>query len=201
MASLLTEMLSTVKLIQANSNDFADAQLPVLLQLFREMRAIVGKLGILFNMATSDIDTKCDFVNEFIHANNLVQGNVQILIVFEKSHGNPMTGATRRLIPLIRSLELVGQLLRRIHVDKTELGESIRNAYWESIYQYHTFVVAQAVAAATYSAPYKKDFFASLNTTEEDAKDCCVELSALLLRLHAGLKSLCIQEKCWDTSK
>lgn len=200
MANPLTGMLTTVKLIQASSNDLADAQLPVLLQLFREMRGIVGKLGILFSMATSDIDTKCDFVNEFIHVNNLVQGNVQILIVFEKSKGNLTSGATRRLVPLIRSLELVGQLLSRIYSDKTELGESIRNAYWETIYQYHTFIVAQGVAAATYSAPYKKDFFASLGTTEEDAKSCCIELSALLLRLHMGLKNMCIQEKCWHTN-
>ena len=198
MSSPLHEMANCVKLIHATSHDLADAPVQVLLQLFKDMSQIIGKLGVVFSMATADIETKRETIHKIINEAHIEQCNVQELIVYENGQQTSATGATRKLLPLIRSLELVAQLLHRIHTDNTELGECIRNAYWETIYQYHTYLVAQGVAASTYLAPYKKDFFVSLGLTEEEAKPICVELAPMLTRLHAGLKSLYIREKVWD---
>lgn len=192
------EIVSHLQLIQVHSKDFSDVPVAPLLRVFHELRKITSCLGVLFDMALNDITTKCVFIQAKTSASGLDQATVGIVIVAEKQDNSlvttPHETATRKLLPLIRALEFVAILLQNLN--NQELGAAIRDAYWKTISRYHSYVVQAGVATATYAAPYKQQFFQQLGCTSPT--EYCDELAPLLLGLYNGLKTLYIQEHCWQ---
>ena len=191
-------IISHLELIRSQGEDYTNVPLTPLLEVFAELRKLISILGYLFDMAMSDITTKCDYVRETVHKANIEQATVEMLIVHEKAlNTDAKVSAVRKLLPLIRALEFVAILLQNLQ-GPSELGVAIRDAYWKTISRHHGYMVQGGVVTATYAAPYKAIFFQQLNLGTAVPSDYCAELSKLLSGLFQGLKTLCIREQCWQ---
>ena len=67
-----------------------------------------------------------------------------------------------------RGLDFTAQALRR-NVDNPseELAGSFRDAYGNTLKQYHSFIIKPIFSAAMSATPYRKDFYAKLGDDQE----------------------------------
>ncbi|KAF2771921.1 glycolipid transfer protein [Teratosphaeria nubilosa] len=71
--------------------------------------------------------------------------------------------ATEGLVWLVRALDFTAQALRRNLSNPTEeLSGSFRDAYGNTLKQYHSFVIKPIFSAAMSATPYRKDFYGKL---------------------------------------
>lgn len=170
--------------------------------VFRGMHTMVSCFGSVFQMALSDITTKCDKVEQVLLTAPLLS-DVQLteLISFEKNtkklETDLLNTATRQLLPLVRALEFVAQILAR--VQQVELCTAIKDAYYNTISKHHSYLVQTAVSAACWTAPYKDAFFASLSLPEDtDPNRFCQLVSVELMILFERLKEIFVRHQCWE---
>ncbi|KAL8408341.1 hypothetical protein RB594_006951 [Gaeumannomyces avenae] len=97
--------------------------------------------------------------------------------------------ATEGLLWLIRGLEFVCiALSQNLAQATTELADSFRTAYSETLKPHHSFIVKPVFSAAMSAVPYRKDFYAKVGSDEEKVKADLGEYLASLDKIVGILK-------------
>jgi hypothetical protein len=198
MGNNLLDLLACCELILATNPNATQIPITPLLELFDTLKNIVSALGMLFSFAADDIKTKCGQIKGLCTKYGLLQTTVNALIVCEKEKLVFQTGATRTLLPLIRSLEFVTLMLNSLAITNNELGECLRESYYATLYHRHNYAMAGIVVAASYSAPIKKNFFLVLGIENNVGIELCKLVSPKLDLIYKGLKALYEEERVWE---
>lgn len=198
MDNALLELQSCCEIILTTSPDVSQVPIVPLLELFAILKKIVSALGMLFSFASDDITVKCDRIRELCNKAGLLQTTVNAVIVREKEKKTIETGAIRNLLPLIRSMEFVALMLNTLITSEKELGECLRESYYQTLYHRHSYPIVAAVVAASWTVPTKDNFFLVLGVTRPRGLDLCRELSPRLTKIFEGLRHLYIEEDVWE---
>ncbi|EAU35849.1 hypothetical protein ATEG_04047 [Aspergillus terreus NIH2624] len=94
--------------------------------------------------------------------------------------------ATEGLVWLVRGLDFTAQSLRHnIDNSSSELSESFRSAYGNTLKPHHSFVIKPIFSAAMSATPYRKDFYAKLGSDPEKVSAALTrEVEALEKRVN-----------------
>ncbi|KAL4897349.1 glycolipid transfer protein domain-containing protein [Aspergillus ambiguus] len=94
--------------------------------------------------------------------------------------------ATEGLVWLVRGLDFTAQSLRHnIDNSSSELSDSFRSAYQNTLKPHHSFVIKPIFSAAMSATPYRKDFYAKLgNDSEKVGTALAKEVEALEKRVN-----------------
>ncbi|KAG2419634.1 hypothetical protein HFD88_004430 [Aspergillus terreus] len=94
--------------------------------------------------------------------------------------------ATEGLVWLVRGLDFTAQSLRHnIDNSSSELSESFRSAYGNTLKPHHSFVIKPIFSAAMSATPYRKDFYAKLGSDPEKVSAALArEVEALEKRVN-----------------
>jgi hypothetical protein len=100
----------------------------------------------------------------------------------------PPPNQTNTPPPIPSGLDFTSQALRKnLSNPSEELSASFRDAYGNTLKQYHSFVIKPIFSAAMSATPYRKDFYAKLGDDQERVQK---ELGEWLGALEGQVKIL-----------
>ncbi|KAJ5155069.1 uncharacterized protein N7500_010508 [Penicillium coprophilum] len=104
---------------------------------------------------------------------------LQALVLNELKTGKHV--ATEGLVWLVRGLDFTVQALRHnIDNPSSELSDSFRGAYGNTLKPHHSFLIKPIFSAAMSATPYRKDFYAKLGQDQAKvAAELAKEVAAL----------------------
>ncbi|KAM0712380.1 hypothetical protein Q7P37_011475 [Cladosporium fusiforme] len=136
--------------------------------------------SVAFKPVKSDMEGNIKKIRDRQLAAPLESETLQDLVRNElktKSHT-----ATEGLLWLVRGLDFTAQALRaNLSNPKSELAESFRAAYGNTLKPHHSFIVKPLFSAAMSATPYRADFYAKLGDDQERVNK---ELDAWLAALE-----------------
>ncbi|PYH48684.1 GLTP domain-containing protein [Aspergillus saccharolyticus JOP 1030-1] len=123
-----------------------------------------------FGVVKSDLTGNIKKVRDRFVAAPAESQTLQELVINELKTGKHT--ATEGLLWLVRGLEFTAKGLRHnIDNPSTELADSFRNAYGDTLKPHHSFVVKPLFSAAMSACPYRKDFYARLGEDQGKVQD------------------------------
>ncbi|KGO73753.1 hypothetical protein PITC_039640 [Penicillium italicum] len=113
---------------------------------------------------------------------------LQALVLNELKTGKHV--ATEGLVWLVRGLDFTVQALRHnIDNASSELSDSFRGAYGNTLKPHHSFFVKPIFSAAMSATPYRKDFYSKLGQDQTKVAAAMAKEVAALEKVIAILKS------------
>lgn len=96
-----------------------------------------------------------------------------------------------------RALDFTAQALRKnLSNPSEELSTSFRDAYGNTLKQYHSFLVKPIFSAAMSATPYRKDFYAKLGDNQDRVHKELSEWLAALEEQVSILKEFLGRKEC-----
>ncbi|GAB7335201.1 hypothetical protein MBLNU13_g07624t1 [Cladosporium sp. NU13] len=136
--------------------------------------------GAAFKPVKSDMQGNIKKITDRQLAAPLESDNLQDLVRNELKTGKHT--ASEGLLWLVRGLDFTAQGLRdNLSKPSSELSESFRAAYGNTLKPHHSFMVKPIFSAAMSATPYRKTFYANLG---EDQERVNKELDAWLTSLE-----------------
>ncbi|CAI7635342.1 hypothetical protein PENPOL_c018G02335 [Penicillium polonicum] len=113
---------------------------------------------------------------------------LQALVLNELKTGKHV--ATEGLVWLVRGLDFTVQALRHnIDNSSSELSDSFRGAYGNTLKPHHSWIVKPVFSAAMSATPYRKDFYKKLGEDEDKVTAELAKEVAALEKVIAILKA------------
>ncbi|KAK5116530.1 hypothetical protein LTR85_009155 [Meristemomyces frigidus] len=166
------------------------------LEASESLTGLFDVLGsVAFKPVASDMTGNIKKIRDRQLSSPLESETLQDLVINElktKKHT-----ATEGLVWLVRGLDFTSQALRKnLSNPSEELSTSFRNAYGNTLKQYHSFMIKPIFSAAMSATPYRKDFYAKLGDNQERVqKELGEWLSALEERVSI-LKEFLGRKEC-----
>ncbi|XRM37379.1 hypothetical protein ABZX51_000854 [Aspergillus tubingensis] len=154
-----------VKIDAANDNGISTTEF---LEAAESLTTLFDVLGSkAFTPVKSDLTNNIKKVRERQLAAPAESETLQALVVNELKTKKHV--ASEGLLWLVRGLDFTAQALRHnLNNGSTELSDSFREAYGNTLKPHHSFVIKPIFSAAMSATPYRKDFYAKLG--EDQAK-------------------------------
>ncbi|RAK85031.1 HET-C protein [Aspergillus costaricaensis CBS 115574] len=154
-----------VKIDAANDNGISTTEF---LEAAESLTTLFDVLGSkAFTPVKSDLTNNIKKVRERQLAAPAESETLQALVINELKTKKHV--ASEGLLWLVRGLDFTAQALRHnLNNGSTELSDSFREAYGNTLKPHHSFVIKPIFSAAMSATPYRKDFYAKLG--EDQAK-------------------------------
>ncbi|KAF9893176.1 hypothetical protein FE257_012591 [Aspergillus nanangensis] len=148
----------------ANENGIATTEFLEAAESLVSLFDILGSAA--FSPVKSDLNGNIKKVRERQLAAPAESETLQVLVVNDLKNKKPI--AAGGLLWLVRGLDFTAQSLRHnIDNSASELSESFRSAYGNTLKPHHSFVIKPIFSAAMSATPYRKDFYGKLGDDNE----------------------------------
>ncbi|CAK37825.1 pleckstrin homology domain-containing family A member 8 [Aspergillus awamori] len=180
-----------VKIDAANDNGISTTEF---LEAAESLTTLFDVLGSkAFTPVKSDLTNNIKKVRERQLAAPAESETLQALVVNELKTKKHV--ASEGLLWLVRGLDFTAQALRHnLNNGSTELSDSFREAYGNTLKPHHSFVIKPIFSAAMSATPYRKDFYAKLGEDQAkvnaslDAEVVALEKNVAILKEFQGRK-------------
>ncbi|PYH70357.1 GLTP domain-containing protein [Aspergillus vadensis CBS 113365] len=173
-----------VKIDAANDNGISTTEF---LEAAESLTTLFDVLGSkAFTPVKNDLTNNIKKVRERQLAAPAESETLQALVVNELKTKKHV--ASEGLLWLVRGLDFTAQALRHnLNNGSTELSDSFREAYGNTLKPHHSFVIKPIFSAAMSATPYRKDFYAKLG---EDQVKVNESLNAEVVALEKNVAIL-----------
>ncbi|PLB37223.1 GLTP domain-containing protein [Aspergillus candidus] len=136
------------------------------LEAAESLTTLFDVLGsVAFNPVKNDLLGNIKKVRERQQAAPAESATLQSLVLNELKTKKHV--ATEGLVWLVRGLDFTAQSLRHnLDQSSSELSDSFRQAYGNTLKPHHSFVIKPIFSAAMSATPYRKDFYAKLGSDQ-----------------------------------
>ncbi|PWY66617.1 HET-C protein [Aspergillus eucalypticola CBS 122712] len=180
-----------VKIDAANDNGISTTEF---LEAAESLTTLFDVLGSkAFTPVKNDLTNNIKKVRERQLAAPAESETLQALVVNELKTKKHV--ASEGLLWLVRGLDFTAQALRHnLNNGSTELSDSFREAYGNTLKPHHSFVIKPIFSAAMSATPYRKDFYAKLGEDQAkvneslDAEVVALEKNVAILKEFQGRK-------------
>ncbi|OJI85478.1 hypothetical protein ASPTUDRAFT_55107 [Aspergillus tubingensis CBS 134.48] len=180
-----------VKIDAANDNGISTTEF---LEAAESLTTLFDVLGSkAFTPVKNDLTNNIKKVRDRQLAAPAESETLQALVVNELKTKKHV--ATEGLLWLVRGLDFTAQALRHnLNNGSTELSDSFREAYGNTLKPHHSFVIKPIFSAAMSATPYRKDFYAKLGKDQAkvneslNAEVVALEKNVAILKEFQGRK-------------
>ncbi|PKY05814.1 HET-C protein [Aspergillus campestris IBT 28561] len=153
----------SVPIDAANDNGISTTEF---LEAAESLTTLFDVLGsVAFNPVKNDLLGNIKKVRERQQAAPAESATLQSLVLNELKTKKHV--ATEGLVWLVRGLDFTAQSLRHnLDQSSSELSDSFRQAYGNTLKPHHSFVIKPIFSAAMSATPYRKDFYAKLGSDQ-----------------------------------
>ncbi|PLN78203.1 HET-C protein [Aspergillus taichungensis] len=159
----INRSFDSVPVDAANDNGISTTEF---LEAAESLTTLFDVLGsVAFNPVKNDLLGNIKKVRERQQAAPAESATLQSLVLNELKTKKHV--ATEGLVWLVRGLDFTAQSLRHnIDNASSELSDSFRQAYGNTLKPHHSFVIKPIFSAAMSATPYRKDFYAKLGSDQ-----------------------------------
>ncbi|CAG0918174.1 unnamed protein product [Notodromas monacha] len=130
-------------------------------EAYDELYKLFMALGTLFGFVASDVRDKCDILKKYlteVEHYSSVEGMIEYEMAEDLITADATNGC-RTLLRLHRAMPFVARFLERVHAagENDALKKHGKEAYDQTLAQYHPWLIRKAVGLAVYSLPTRKN--------------------------------------------